>query len=177
MNSYSCLGIQLDTDIPITIINYYHHIVNKQPNLQHLFTLPLPDGPLMLCGDFNTHSPCWSPPELLTSPWAHTLEDWLDVGNLISLIPEGSITWRGTSRASLIDHIFVNMTFLENPFFPASCSVLFERSISSNHAALFVDLPLTTPLLAPTSHGLDHQRSNGTGMKTCLLQVSTTSNY
>ena len=33
MNSYSCLGIQLDTDIPITLINYYHHVVNKRPNL------------------------------------------------------------------------------------------------------------------------------------------------
>lgn len=33
MNSYSCLGIQLDTDTPITIINYYHHVINKRPNL------------------------------------------------------------------------------------------------------------------------------------------------
>ena len=114
--------------------------------------LPLPDGPLLLCGDFNTHSPCWSPPELPTSPWAHTLKDWLDTGNLISLILEGSITQRGTGRASLIDHIFVNMAILENPFFPTSCSMSFEWSISSDHAALFIDLPLTTPLPTPPHH-------------------------
>lgn len=92
MNSYTCLGIQLNIDAPLTIINYYHHVVDKRPHLQHLLTLPLPDRPLLLCGDFNTHSPCWSPPELPTSPWAHTLEDWLDTGNLISLIPKGSVT-------------------------------------------------------------------------------------
>lgn len=106
----------------------------------------------MLCGNFNTHSPCWSPSELLTSPWAHTLEDWLDAGNLISLVPEGSVTRQGTGRASLIDHIFVNMAFLENPVYPASCLVSFERSISSNHTTLFADLPLITPPPAPLTH-------------------------
>ena len=42
------------------------------------------------------------------------------------------------------------MAFLGNPFFPASCSISFERSISSDHATLFVDLPLSTPPPIPT---------------------------
>ena len=29
VNSYSCLGLHLDTDEPIFIINYYHHVINK----------------------------------------------------------------------------------------------------------------------------------------------------
>ena len=37
MNSYFCLGLRLDTDDPIILINYYHHVINKCPNLQHLF--------------------------------------------------------------------------------------------------------------------------------------------
>ena len=74
MNSYSCLGIHLDTDIPIFILNYHHHVMDKRPNLQHLLSLTIPDGPLLLCGDFNTHSPQWSPPDLPTSSWAPTLE-------------------------------------------------------------------------------------------------------
>ena len=44
------------------------------------------------------------------------------------------------------------MAFLENPFFPASCSVSFLRSISSDHVALFLDLPLTSPPPAPPCH-------------------------
>ena len=69
----------------------------------------------------------------------------------MTIVPEGSITRRGTGKASLIDHMFVNPAFLQNPFFPASCSVSFERSISSDHAALFIDLPLATPPPAPTA--------------------------
>ena len=68
MNSYVCLGLCLDTNTPLFIINFYHHVIDKQPNLRHLFTLPIPNAPLLLCGDFNTHSPCWSPPDVPMSP-------------------------------------------------------------------------------------------------------------
>ena len=149
MNSYSCLGIRLDADTPIFIINYYHHVIDRRPNLHHLFMLPVPEAPLLLYGNFNTHSPFWSPLEISTSPWAHTLEAWLETYNLMSLVPEGAITHQGTRKVSLIDHIFVNPDFLAIPTFPASCSVSFERSISSDHAALYVTLPLFTPLSLP----------------------------
>ena len=150
-NSYSCLGIRLETDTPIVIINYYHHIIDKRPNLRHLLSLPIPDGPLLLCGDFNTHSTTWSPPDLPISPWAQTLELWLDTNDLISLVPDGSITRHSTTgRDSLLDHIFVNMEFLGNPFFPATCSISFEKSISSDHTALSITLPISTPSMIPT---------------------------
>ena len=152
MNSYSCLGIRLDIDTPIFIINFYHQVVDKRPNLGHLLSLTLPDGPVLLCGDFNTHAPTWSPPDLPISPWAPTLETWLDTYELMSLVPEGSITRRSmTGRDSLIDHIFVNMDFLGNPFFPGTCSISFEKSVSSDHAALFLDLPISTPSSDPVT--------------------------
>ena len=37
------------------------------------------------------------------------------------------------------------MAFLKNPLFPATCTVSFERSISSDHVALSINLPLTAP--------------------------------
>ena len=83
------------------------------------------------------------------SPWAHTLEAWLETHNLMSLVPEGAITCRGTGKASLINHIFANPAFLAIPTFPASCSVSFKCSISSDHAALYVTLPLFTPPSSP----------------------------
>ena len=145
-NSYSCLGIRLDTETPTFIFNYYHHVIDKRPNLRHLLSLTLPDGPLMVCGDFNTHSSYWSPPDLPISPWAQTLETWLDDNDLMSLVPEDSVTRQSsTGRDSLINHIFINLDFLSNPFFPSACSMSFKKSISSDHAALFLTLPISTP--------------------------------
>jgi hypothetical protein len=69
----------------------------------------------------------------------------------MSLVPEGSITRQSnTGQDSLLIHIFISMAFLGNPLFLASCSISFERSISSDHAALFVNLPLSTPPPIPT---------------------------
>ena len=146
MTTYTCLSLHLHTEPPIFIVNYYHHIIQQRSNLEHLISLPLPTGPLLIASDFNMHSPCGSPPELTTSPWASQLECWLEHKDLMSLVPEGSLTRRGSvGRPSLINHMFVNLPFLANPFFPSLCSVSFDRSISSDHAALFIDLPLLTP--------------------------------
>lgn len=92
MTTYACLGLHLHTEPPIFIINYYHHVIKRHSNLDHLISLTLPTGPLLIAGDFNTHSPCWSPPELTTSPWAPQLENWLEREDLMSLVPEGSLT-------------------------------------------------------------------------------------
>lgn len=29
MNSYTCLGIRLNTETPLTLINFYHHVIDK----------------------------------------------------------------------------------------------------------------------------------------------------
>lgn len=70
MTSYTCIGFCLDTEPPLFIINYYHHVIDHRSSLEHLTNLPLPAGPLIIGNDFNTHSPCWSPPDLTMSPWA-----------------------------------------------------------------------------------------------------------
>ena len=69
----------------------------------------------------------------------------------MSLVPEGAITRRHTTgRDSLLDHIFANLDFLGNPFFPATCLISFEWSISSDHATLSIDLPMSIPPPTPT---------------------------
>lgn len=58
MTSYACLGLCLDVEPLLFIINYYHHVIKHRFNLEHLITLPLPIRPLVIARDFNTHSPC-----------------------------------------------------------------------------------------------------------------------
>jgi len=67
------------------VTNVYHDV--KDPSCrQTLFNLKLdPITPALYIGDFNTHSPAWSPPGLPCSSWAHDLEDWAAL-NLLDLL-------------------------------------------------------------------------------------------
>ena len=108
---------------------------------------------MLLCGDFNTHSPLWSPLDVPPSRWHNQLETWLDESGLVSTVPEGTITHRAPGTCpSVIDHIFVNDAFLGNPLYPAECAVSFNYSIRSDHAGLLISLPISPdpPSLTPT---------------------------
>jgi Reverse transcriptase (RNA-dependent DNA polymerase)/Endonuclease-reverse transcriptase len=145
LSLYNLLGISLRSpSLNLILINFYHHIRHHQGNLTHLLDfVPDPSSPILLAGNFNTHSDTWSPGGKRTSPWAVSLETWLDNHGFISTVPEGSISrWSSTSLPSLIDFIFVNEAFLEVPSFPATCSVSFNASVGSDHAGLSISVPL-----------------------------------
>jgi Endonuclease-reverse transcriptase len=149
---YDLLGLSLHSpSFNLIIINFYHHVQRHHGNLSHLLDfIPNSSSLILLAGDFNTHSNTWSPGGKRTSPWAASLEGWLDDHGFISTVPDGSISRRSsTSLPSLIDFIFVNKAFLEVPSFPASCSVSFNDSVGSDHAGLSISLPfaLTPPRL------------------------------
>jgi Reverse transcriptase (RNA-dependent DNA polymerase)/Endonuclease-reverse transcriptase len=148
LSYYNLLGLSLHSpSFTLTIINFYHHVQRHQGNLSHLLDCSLDaSSPVLLGGDFNTHSDTWSPGGKRTSPWAPALESWLDDQGFISTVPEGAITRRSTtSLPSLIDFIFVNKAFLEIPSFPATCSVSFADSIGSDHAGLTLLIPFSPP--------------------------------
>src|SRR6267142_1075296 len=136
----------------LNILNFYHHVVRHRPSLLPLLSFSIDDTPTLLGGDFNTHSPLWSPPDIPPSSWHDQLEEWLDASGMVSTVPEGAITHRtpGT-RPSLIDHIFVNQAFLSHPAYPAECTVSFEYTVGSDHAGLLLTIPtsLTPPSLPP----------------------------
>jgi Endonuclease-reverse transcriptase len=144
---YDLLGLSLrSSGFNLILINFYHHVRRHQGNLSRLLEFtPDPSTPILLAGDFNTHSDTWSPGGKRPSPWAPALEHWLDVSGFISTVPDRSISRRSsTSLPSLIDFIFVNEAFLEIPSFPATCSVSFGDSLGSDHAALSVAIPFST---------------------------------
>jgi Reverse transcriptase (RNA-dependent DNA polymerase)/Endonuclease-reverse transcriptase len=157
LSAYDLLGLSIDSPtIHLIVINFYHHVRHHIGNLSHLLDFsPDSSAPTLLAGDFNTHSDTWSPGGKRPSPWAPSLERWLDEFGFISTVPDGSISRRSpTSLPSLIDFIFVNEAFLEIPSFPSTCSVSFHVSLGSDHAGLSLCLPFdTTPPRLPRPPG------------------------
>jgi hypothetical protein len=71
------------------ITNVYHD-TNDPTCLQTLFDTEFdPTTPAIFIGNFNTHSPTWSPLGLPRSRWAHTVEDWAALNLLDLLNPPG----------------------------------------------------------------------------------------
>jgi Endonuclease-reverse transcriptase len=147
LSFYDLLGISLRSpSFHLTVINFYHHVRHHHGNLSHLLDYsPVTSSPVLLAGDFNTHSDTWSPGGKWTFPWASSLEGWLDDHGFLSTVPDGSISrCSSTSLPSLIDFIFVNEAFLEVPSFLASCSLSFDASVGSDHASLSISIPVST---------------------------------
>ena len=90
-------------------------------------------------GDFNTHSPRWSPLNVPHSHWATNIEEWA-MSNLLTLAnTPGTITHRGASheRDSTIDLTW----FIEAAVLAANFSNLeidWEGSLGSDNALLKV---------------------------------------
>ena len=149
---YDLLGIALEgPSCTLHILNFYHHVQGHQGNLLHILQASLDHStPIVLGGDFNTHFELWSLRGKKTSPWAITLETWLDTKGFLSTVPEGAVSHVSSmSRPSLIDFIFVNEAFLEVPNFPSTCSVSFKLSLGSDHVALLLPLPILSPIHTP----------------------------
>jgi len=98
------MDIHIHTDT-IRIINFYHDVEDKTC-LTMLTSLDLdPTILTILVGDFNLHSPRWSPRGWSPSPQISVFKTWAATQTLkLTTIP-GKITWRGlvTKRPSTLD--------------------------------------------------------------------------
>ena len=80
------------------IINVYHDTHNNM-NLQALLELDIEaTTPTLIIGNFNTHSPNWSPPNVLHSHWAGCIEEWAATNLLTLTNNPGEITCRGAEH-------------------------------------------------------------------------------
>lgn len=94
----------------LRVITFYNDVTDPS-SLASLLTLDLdPLTPMLLVGDFNTHSPTWSPASLPCSPHAHTLETWAANQALDLLTPPATLTRRGSAdkRPSTLDLMWAN---------------------------------------------------------------------
>jgi hypothetical protein len=143
---------------PCRIINFYHD-VNDRNSLHTLLSMDLdPTIPTLVIGDFNTHSPHWSPREIAPSPWSRQLEEWTAT-QLLQLANEpGCPTWHGsgTQRPSTIDLAWFNdATILHGTF--SGLTIDDAASYGSDHSALHLTLftdPL--PILEPDPDSLGY---------------------
>jgi hypothetical protein len=92
------------------IINFYHD-AHDNSGLQALLATDVDATmPTLVVGNFNTHSPPWSPLDTPRSHWAGCVEEWAAVNLLTLANNPGEITRRGAEheRDSVIDLAWYN---------------------------------------------------------------------
>jgi hypothetical protein len=139
MASHPCLLI---TDIRTgtyywRVVNFYNDVVDPSA-LDALVGLDLDATiPTLLVGDFNLHSPSWSPTGWDTSRGAHRLEEWAATQTL-ELLSKPRIMTRmgeGGGRNSTLDLAWCNMAALIQGTF-VGAEVDFGGSQGSDHALI-----------------------------------------
>src|SRR6266478_3227465 len=74
------------------LVNFYHD-VRDPTSLQTLTSLDVDaTTPTLVVGDFNMHSPTWSPPDVPRSHWARHVEEWAATNLLTLANNPGEIT-------------------------------------------------------------------------------------
>jgi len=140
MSGPNCLVLDIvSNDKAICLINFYHCVPSKGHSLYSLLASECDDVvPIVLCGDFNTHSCLWSLPSATVSPWATPLEEWFNVNNFDLLSPPWTIMWvsnRPDQASSILDLVLLNTAGVVSDQF-SNASISFADSLGSDHAAL-----------------------------------------
>jgi len=138
----------------LRLVNIYHCVPwDGGHNLLHILSSMLdPLIPMLLMGDFNTHSHIWSLPSATISPWANALVDWFNKQGLKLLNPYCLPTWdsgRDDCHPSILDLALLNKAgAILGQISPLTVS--FQESLASNHTALILTWhPAKSIALAP----------------------------
>jgi hypothetical protein len=121
----------------LRIINFYNDVDNPT-SLATLLSLELDSTvPTILLGDFNLHSPSWSPPDLQHSPRAADFERWAANQTFTLATGLGDITRRGCKgdRPSTLDLTWHNLAAdLSTPLTPPIID--WAASLGSDHVGI-----------------------------------------
>jgi hypothetical protein len=121
------------------VINFYHD-TRDNSSLNALLSIDISaTTPTLVIGDFNTHSPSWSPPNTPRSRWAGRVEEWAATNLLTLANNPGEITRRGAEheRDAVIDLAWYNEAAIQKGTF-SGLTVDWEGSLGSDHALLNV---------------------------------------
>jgi hypothetical protein len=122
------------------VINFYND-ARDDSGIRKLITIDIDAvTPTLVAGDFNLHSPSWSPPDIPRSAWAERTEEWA-AANLLTLANNpGEVTRRGAEheRDSVIDLAWYNEAAIQKGTF-SSLKIDWEGSLGSDHALLSIE--------------------------------------
>jgi hypothetical protein len=129
------------------VINFYND--SDDPSaLNMLLSLDLdPTIPTLIMGDFNLHSPSWSPGGWQTSRNAHRLEEWMAM-HTFDLLTKPQIPTHmgeGGARNSTIDLVWRNMAAQIQGTFVGT-EVNFGASVGSDHALIHTIASTPVPI-------------------------------
>jgi len=136
----NCLVLDIVSDDKvICLINFYHCVPPRGHGLHPLLASECDKVvPMILCGDFNTHSHLWSLPSTTLSPWAIPLEEWFDANNFSLIRPPRTVMWVSdwdNQQSSILDLILLNTAgIVSNQF--SDTSISFTDSLGSDHTTL-----------------------------------------
>ena len=137
------------------LVNIYHSVRDHKLALSHILPHLLdPVTPILVVGDFNTHSSTWSLPGVTVLSWAAPLEEWFEESDLLLANPAGMATRKGTHSDnrmecdSVLDLFLLNdSAFATGRFSPMMIS--FNDSLGLDHAALSI---FWSPPFEPTTY-------------------------
>jgi Reverse transcriptase (RNA-dependent DNA polymerase)/Endonuclease-reverse transcriptase len=142
------------------VINVYHD-ARDISGLNMLLNIDISaTTPTLIIGDFNTHSPSWSPPDTPRSHWAGRLEEWAAINLLTLANNPGEITRRGAEheRDAVIDLAWYNEAAIQRGTF-SGLTIDWQGSLGSDHALLSVSG-------RPNDHGHAHMPEDDLGLVT-----------
>jgi hypothetical protein len=88
------IDVKEDNQVIARLVNTYHAIPPTGHSLQYLFEYDAEDlTPMVIIGDFNTHSTIWSMEGKTPSTWARVFEDWLEQTDFLVMNPHRKPTW------------------------------------------------------------------------------------
>ena len=121
------------------IVNFYNDVWNNT-SLKVLLNFGVDANmPMLILGNFNTHSPTWSPLDTPQSSWVRQIEEWA-ARNLLTLVNNpGKITHKGAEHEwdSVLDLAWYNKAEVQASTF-TNLVIDWEGSLGSDHAHLQV---------------------------------------
>jgi hypothetical protein len=160
------LNVKEDGEVLARLMNTYYAVPPNGHNLQYLLDHdPNDQVPTIITGDLNTHSRLWSIEGRTPSPWAATLEDWLECNDFLLLNPDRTPTWdsgRDDTQPLVIDVVLANLVArFSNQI--GEVSISWSESLASDHAALLFTLYPSDSLAlipAPAPNGYKAEPEN-----------------
>ena len=158
------LEVHLSTRLSFLVVNIYND--SNSTALDVLISLPLPELPSIVSGDFNLHHSSWSR-EIKPPPTSSRFEDlinWMDGGRFRLINQRGEITFFRSAATSVLDLTWVNHSALNLGTFREWC-VREDLVMGSDHIPVTWELyfspddvpftPMTTPFKFDDEKSLD----------------------